>query len=62
MESKEVKRFKKLKYADRVKIEELLKKDWQQLGKTIVLAVNEKGESVKYEVSLESKEVKRCSN
>lgn len=35
---------------------------WQQLGKTIVLAVNEKGESVKYEVSLESKEVKRCSN
>lgn len=27
MESKEVKRFKKLKYADRVKIEELLKKD-----------------------------------
>lgn len=35
---------------------------WQQLGKTIVLAVNEKGESVKYEVSPESKEVKRCSN
>ncbi len=30
MESKEVKRFKKLKYVDRVKIEELLKQDYSK--------------------------------
>lgn len=30
MENKEVKHYKKLKYADRVKIEELLKKDYSK--------------------------------